>query len=82
MRYLNNKHAALYILEIKPEPNSFWIVDSYIPYHINRLVLSVFAGYGIPIYLTEEGESVSGETKLNEGYDRDLRLGLTVGFAF
>ena len=51
-------------------------------YHINRLVLSVFAGYGIPIYLTEEGESVSGETKLNEGYDRDLRLGLTVGFAF
>lgn len=51
-------------------------------YHIDRLVLSVFAGYGIPIYLTEEGESSSSETKLNEGYDRDLRLGVTAGFAF
>lgn len=51
-------------------------------YHINRLVFSGFAGYGIPIYLTEEGESGRGETELNKGYDRDLRFGLTVGFAF
>jgi len=51
-------------------------------YHINRLVLSAFAGYGIPLYLTEEGEPGSGETELNKGYSRDLRLGLTAGFAF
>jgi len=51
-------------------------------YHINRLVFSGFAGYGIPLYLSEEGEPTSGETELNKGYDRDLRLGLTVGFAF
>ncbi|MEX0980703.1 MAG: hypothetical protein WD577_03965 [Bacteroidales bacterium] len=51
-------------------------------YHINRWVLSVFTGYGIPVYLTEEGNTNNGETELNKGYNRDLRLGLTVGFAF
>ncbi|MDF1570595.1 MAG: hypothetical protein P1P82_03150 [Bacteroidales bacterium] len=51
-------------------------------YHINRLVLSVFAGYGIPVFITEEGEPGSGETELNKGYSRDLRFGVTAGFAF
>jgi outer membrane phospholipase A len=51
-------------------------------YHINRLVLSLFAGYGLPLYLTEEGEAGSGDTELNKGYDHDLRLGLMAGFAF
>lgn len=51
-------------------------------YHIKRFVFSGFAGYGIPVYLSEEGEPTSGETELNKGYDRDLRLGITVGFAF
>jgi len=51
-------------------------------YHVNRLVFSGFAGYGIPVYLTEEGEPTSGEIELNKGYDRDFRLGITVGFAF
>lgn len=51
-------------------------------YHFNRLVFSGFAGYGIPLYLKEVGNPANGETELNKGYDRDLRLGLTVGFAF
>lgn len=51
-------------------------------YHLTRLVFSGFAGYGIPLYLTEKGNPSSGETELNKGYERDLRLGLTVGFAF
>lgn len=51
-------------------------------YHIKRFVFSGFAGYGIPLYLSEEGEPTNGEIELNKGYDLDLRLGLTVGFAF
>ena len=51
-------------------------------YHLKRLIFSGFAGYGIPMYLSEKGNSSSYETELNKGYDRDLRLGLTVGFTF
>lgn len=51
-------------------------------YHFKRLVVSGFAGYGIPLYLSEDGEPTNGEIELNKGYDRDLRLGITVGFAF
>ncbi len=51
-------------------------------YFINRFVFSAFAGYGIPVYLAEKGVTGNGETELNKGYNRDLRLGLTVGFAF
>jgi hypothetical protein len=50
--------------------------------HINRLVLSGFAGYGIPVYMNEKSSPVDNPENLNEGFKRDLRLGLTVGFAF
>lgn len=48
--------------------------------HFNRFVISGFAGYGIPVLLREEPESVSQE--LNEGYKQDIRIGVTAGFAF
>lgn len=49
-------------------------------YHLNRFVISGFAGYGIPLILREEPEPASHE--LNEGYKQDLRIGITAGFAF
>ena len=51
-------------------------------YFVNRFVFSAFAGYGIPVYIAEEGVTSNGETELNKGYNRDVRFGLTVGFAF
>lgn len=49
-------------------------------YHFSRFVISGFAGYGIPVLLREEPESVSHG--FNEGYKQDIRIGVTAGFAF
>ncbi|WP_338768660.1 hypothetical protein WAF17_08265 [Bernardetia sp. ABR2-2B] len=56
-------------------------------YNYKRLALSTFAGYGLPLYLSETNNSTisgsSGETiELNEGFKNDLRLGITLGIAF
>ncbi len=56
-------------------------------YNYKRLALSTFAGYGFLISNREKRDFVffdtSGkEVKLSEGYKKDLRLGITVGFAF
>ena len=51
-------------------------------YHIKRLVFSAFVGYGIPLALAEESFPAGNPEDLNQGYKMDLRIGLTVGFAF
>ena len=51
-------------------------------YHLNRWVLSAFAGYGLPIALSQESSPTGNPNDFNEGYKTDLRLGLTIGFAF
>ena len=56
-------------------------------YNYKRLALSTFVGYGFLITNPKENQfevfDANGkEVKLNEGYKQDLRLGVTVGFAF
>lgn len=56
-------------------------------YNYQHLALSTFVGYGFLISNSETGNSENTdvdekEIKLNEGYKNDLRLGITVGFAF
>ncbi|WP_375559492.1 hypothetical protein ACE193_17380 [Bernardetia sp. OM2101] len=56
-------------------------------YNYKRLALSAFAGYGFLISSREKRDfiffdSFGKEVKLSEGYKNDLRLGITLGFAF
>ena len=55
-------------------------------YNYKRLALSSFVGYGFPIIKTEnrkpEVSSIVGSGEFNEGYTKDLRLGITIGIAF
>ncbi|MBW6480420.1 MAG: hypothetical protein K0B37_13415 [Bacteroidales bacterium] len=51
-------------------------------YQLRRLVLSFFAGYGFPVAISEESNPKGNPGNLNDGFKKDLRLGLTIGFAF
>jgi len=51
-------------------------------FHLKRLALSAFVGYGFPLAISEESIPKDNPNNFNEGYNRDLGLGLTIGFAF
>ncbi|WP_375584499.1 hypothetical protein [Cyclobacterium xiamenense] len=51
-------------------------------YTYNRLALSGFLGYGLPLASTEATEPPGAVHALNENYKNDFRIGMTVGLAF
>lgn len=51
-------------------------------YNYKRLALSAFLGYGIALGSTESINPLGAVHDLNDGYRRDPRVGLTVGFGF
>lgn len=51
-------------------------------YNYKRLALSAFLGYGLPLWSTESTSPDGATHELNEDYESDLRIGLTVGFGF
>ncbi|WP_162344062.1 hypothetical protein [Cyclobacterium salsum] len=51
-------------------------------YNYKRLALSAFLGYGLPLWSTESTRPAGATHELNENFETDLRIGLTVGFGF
>ncbi|WP_291728522.1 hypothetical protein [Bernardetia sp.] len=74
--------------EVSHEYESYFVgLNTGYRYNYNRLAVSGFLGYGFLISGSEEGTSeyinFQGTKKeLNAGYKNDLRLGITLGFAF
>ncbi|MDO6436200.1 hypothetical protein Q4534_02220 [Cyclobacterium sp. 1_MG-2023] len=51
-------------------------------YNYKRLALSAFLGYGLALWTRESTNPENSPHELNENFEKDLRVGLTVGLAF